>query len=304
MLLHFIKLVRWPNLLIVFLTQWIVWSQLMCKSLRQLGIASNLSFFQFCLLSFSTMLVAAAGYVINDIEDVKIDLINKPDKVVVGTRLTAGLCYTFYYCLLLIGFTIALFLAWQLDKFPFVMLYPLFAVLLHLYATHLKQTPLLGNILISLFVAAVPMLIFLADASELFIYANERVLHILLLYGSLAFLANLAREVIKDMQDVKGDRAYGAKTFPILFGLKNSKYLVMFSLLTIIAILMYWTFVWDIDQQSRWSIGAGTVPLLLICFGLITQLPKLESAAEFGRWSLGIKIFMLFGLLFLYLQPI
>ena len=250
------------------------------------------------------MIVAAAGYVINDIEDVKIDLINKPEKVIVGKHILLKNCNSFYYILLGIGFLIAFSLAWQLDKLPYVLIYPISVFALHRYATHLKKTTLLGNILISLFVAAVPILVFLADADQITMPQNGRVYGILLLYATLAFLANLAREIVKDMQDQKGDKIFGANTFPIRYGFKATKYLIHLILVLIVLILALWSFLYDADHQTYLSIGLGSLPLLLIAIGLMVYLTKIESASEFGKWSLGIKIFMLFGLIFLYLQPL
>jgi len=304
MWISLLKLIRWPNLLIVFITQIIVWFQLISKTLQDQNLTSNLSFTQILLLALSTMLIAAAGYVINDIEDIKIDLVNKPNKVIVGKHILTKTCTSFYYALLVCGFVIALGLAWQLNRLPYIFLYPLAAGLLHVYATHFKKTTLLGNILISLFVASVPLLVFLADANQFNLSQHQRLYFILSLYSSLAFLANLAREVVKDLQDMKGDRIFGAKTFPIRFGFSATKYLIYFILFLILIILVYWTFFFDASAQTAISIGAGSAPLLLIIIGLIIYLAKIKTAEEFGKWSLGIKLFMLFGLFFLYLQPL
>jgi len=139
MWLYIINLIRWPNLLIVFVTQWIVWSHLICKALVQNDTISSLNYPQFILLSLCTILVAGAGYIINDIKDVKIDLINKPQKVIVGKHLTLQFCTSYYYGLLLMGLLISIYLGWSLNKMPFVILYPIFSGLLHLYATKRYQ---------------------------------------------------------------------------------------------------------------------------------------------------------------------
>ena len=299
-----LKLIRWPNLLIVFITQWLVWNELIGKSLAVHNLNSNLSFFQFLLLSLSTVLVAAAGYVINDIEDIKIDLINKPDKVIVGKYILTKQCKIIYHSLLAIGFLFAVYLAWQLDEIPYLFIYPLSAACLHFYATHFKKSTLWGNLIISLFVAAVPLIIFLADIEQFSYTTDTRLYHILYLYASLAFLANLAREIVKDMQDIKGDKIFGANTFPIRFGLVPSKYLIYLLLIIIFLILLYWTWILDNAQQTKISIAFGSIPLLVIVSALIVTLQSMNSKEEFGKWSLGIKLFLLFGLLFLYLQPL
>jgi len=304
MIRNFIKLVRWPNLLIVFVTQCVVWFHLVNNALELKNLTSNLNLFQFLLLSLCTMIVAAAGYIINDIKDVKIDLINKPDKVIVGKFISVKTCYLFYYLLLGLGLLLAIALGWKLNKLPFVILFPMAAGCLHAYATTFKKSNLIGNILISCFVAAVPIIIFLADA-EYFSFADDtRLYYILLLYALLAFLANLAREIVKDMQDVKGDKSFKASTFPIRFGFQKTRYLIYSILSSLLFILGYWTFIYDFTNQSNLSIGLGTIPLLTIALALMISLSSFNTPDDLGKWSLGIKLFMLFGLIFLYLQPL
>ncbi len=302
MWLHIIKLIRWPNLLIVALTQWIVWQHLIGHYYTQYSITHQLQAFHFILVTLSTILVAAGGYIINDIEDIKIDLINKPHKVIVGKHLTVQFCKTLYYSILAVGFLISVYLGFSLDKLPYVVLFPIFAGLLYLYATHLKKTLLLGNILISLFVASVPVLIFLAEYENTLLINDPRLLHILILYCALAFLANLVREIVKDIQDLKGDKAYGAKTFPILFDTKISKFLLAMILITLLSLVLYWAFSFDTTNQTYMKLGVGTIPLVIVAVLLLISLPSLQSAKQYGKWSNGIKLFMLFGLVFLYLQ--
>ncbi len=302
MWLYMIKLIRWPNLIIVFITQWIVWTFLIKGALTQNGIDSNLSIDQFILLSVCTMLVAAAGYVINDIEDVKIDLINKPNKVIVGKYLTKQFCTTYYYTLLTVGLIIAVYLGWSWNKLSYVVLYPLFSGLLYYYAVALKKSFLLGNVLISLFVAFVPILIFLAEYEGVVQLNDQRLMNILILYGALAFLSNFIRELVKDIQDIKGDKAFGANTFPIRYGHRSGKILLSLILVILMSLILIWTFILDKENQSNLSMALGTSPLLLISLALLSTLPKLESPKQFGNWGNGIKIFMLFGLVFLYLQ--
>jgi len=304
MWLNVLKLIRWPNLLIVFLTQWIVWSRVISTSLHTLDLTSRLSFLHLFLLSLSTVFVAAAGYIINDIYDVHIDLINKPSKVIVGRLISIQLSYLYYYLVLGLGASIVLYLGIVFNKLLFVLLYPAVAGILHLYAMKLKKTVLVGNIIISMFVGLVPFIPLLADLDQVRAYSEPRILQLLSLYGSLAFLSNLAREIVKDMQDIKGDKAYDAKTFPILFGISRSKKLLYLILFSIILLLVHWSFFYDGYSQSTAKIAFGTIPLLTICFSLLITLPKLKSPTDFGKWSLGIKVFMLCGLLFLYLQTI
>ena len=109
---------------------------------------------------------------------------------------------------------------------------------------------------------------------------------------------------MKDLQDVKGDRAFGANTFPIRFGQKSTKYLLAIVLLVLVSSILFWTLGIDWNNQNTITISFGTIPLVLISLVLFSSLPKLQNPKQFGNWGNGIKLFMLFGLVFLYLQSI
>lgn len=213
-----IKLVRVPNLVLIVFTQYFGRVFITGSSWKQTFADENLLF-----LSFSSVLIAAAGYIINDYYDVKIDIINKPDRLVVGKVLSRRQAIFLHTALNLAGIILGLLVSPALAIVNFSA-----AFLLWWYSNYLKRLPLIGNISVS-FLSALTILVL-----ALIYPANTKVIAI---YAGMAFLISLAREIIKDMEDIKGDRNFGCRTLPIAFGLRKTKR-VLYAVLCI-----FWLFV-------------------------------------------------------------
>ena len=155
----------------------------------------------------------AAGNVINDYFDYNIDLINKPERPIPSGRISVTAGRNYGYLLFILG-TICGFLISYLTNnwIPFIIV--LFAdVVLYLYAYKLKSTPLLGNLTVG----------FMTGFGFVFggytLNTPEIILTSIYL-GFFAFVMTTARELVKDIEDIEGDKSEGAKTFPILYGEK------------------------------------------------------------------------------------
>ena len=298
-----LKLIRFPNLLMVFFTQWVIY-QMMSKAHQVNSILSNFQTFDFILLSVCTMLIAASGYVINDIYDQKIDSVNKPEKQIVGKYITGKTAMLIYILLLVFGFGLAFYLAVQEAKTPLIVLFPASAFLLFLYALHFKKTYLLGNVLVSLFVAAVPIIVILGFFNSL-AAANEafpKQMIAIYIYAAFGFISNLLREIVKDLEDVEGDHLAKAKTLPIVSGSKTALSICIFLTgLLIVGIIVFIC----IDLKNIGALlGFLLLAIIASCLWLINHLRKAEQKGDFGRISLGIKIIMLIGLISLYIWSI
>jgi 4-hydroxybenzoate polyprenyltransferase len=151
----------------------------------------------------------AGGYVINDIFDLETDKINKPGKNVIGIHLTMRQAKGLY---------LALCIDTSVFFFACMMLIQLS---LFLYAKYLKKSLLIGNMLVALLTAS-PYLVF----AEMF-QLDGVFKHFALYLALFAFLLNLLREITKDWEDIPGDEAIGANTFPIRFGISNTKKLLL-----------------------------------------------------------------------------
>ncbi len=297
------SLIRLPNLIMVFLTQLVVFHVL--NNFIQINhLNHSLTFINFSLLSICTILIAASGYVINDIYDVDIDAYNKPDKQIVNVHISIHSAKTIYFLLLFAGFAIAVYLSYAMNKWKLLILFPMAALFLFLYARTFKKSFLWGNVLVSSFVAAVPLIILLG-ASESFYQIRENhylVVKGVFVYALFGFIANMVREIVKDIEDMEGDKLAGSKTLPLVLGKKMSKNICIILLTTFI-----FSIIWYIIDQAAQLNGFFLIALLLVLIGsllMIYELVKAKQKSDFRKISLQIKVMMLFGLISLYLWPL
>jgi 4-hydroxybenzoate polyprenyltransferase len=243
----FLKLIRINNLIILYFTQYFTAIFLIDPDNRSLRLSEDYHLF---LLAFSTMLIAAAGYIINDYHDVKIDAINKPEKILVGKVLKRREMLLVYGILNLIAFAIAFQISYQI-----LAVHLLSASSLWIYSAFLKKTAFWGNFLI----ASLTALSILIVA----VYYNNNYLYIGL-YGTLAFFISLIREIVKDLEDMKGDAAFGGRTIPIIYGQRGAKqFIYVFATFFIISLYVFDIF---IDIWSFWIISiviTGEILVLL-----------------------------------------
>lgn len=182
------------------------------------------------LLMITTVLIAAAGYVINDIKDIDTDRINKSEKQWIGRGISTKHGWIWYFTLVITGAICSLTVALSINK-PFLFLiYPLATLLLYLYSYAFKRMALIGNIVVSAFTAGVPFILWYAESDMYFgLNKGDKTLFLFKMMSFIvfAFLLNMIRELIKDIEDMEGDRFVGLSTFPLIFGLDKSKTLVL-----------------------------------------------------------------------------
>ncbi len=299
-----LRLFRWPNLIIVALTQYLIKYAVFYPVYQRWGIDFGLSELQFALLVFSTVLVAAGGYLINDIYDYSIDVVNKPDKVIVGKAISMRNSWILYFAIHILGFGICTGLAIAQDYLNLLWFFPGAWLLLWLYSYKLKRVPFWGNLVVALFCGAVVLLIWQAEArsfSQLLQNHPEVgsfVSDVLLFYTAFALLSTLFREVVKDLQDIEGDQLYGCRTLPVVWGEKPTKYLA-FSFGTLTALATAFWLYWAWASLTAISIGYVAGLLLLPAIYSLNTLRKASEPTGFGKASSQIKILMLLGLLYL-----
>jgi geranylgeranylglycerol-phosphate geranylgeranyltransferase len=186
------------------------------------------------LLFFIVGLITAAGNVINDFFDADIDAINRPDRPIPSGAVSRGAAR---------GFAVMLFIAGILVSFftnPLCIGIAIFnAVLLIAYAAKLKSTPLTGNIVVAYLSAS----IFLFGGALNGIDGLVRIIPI----AAITFFAMVSRELLKDAEDVEGDRAGGADTVPIRIGIKKTSELALITTVLAVAasfIPYFWWGIW------------------------------------------------------------
>ncbi|GAB3554616.1 geranylgeranylglycerol-phosphate geranylgeranyltransferase [Spirosoma fluminis] len=271
----FLRLIRVQNLLIVVLTQFLARIFLVGPHEQWTRILVDPTIW---LLSFSTVCIAAAGYIINDYFDVKIDLVNKPDRVVIGRYLKRRVAIGAHQVLNVLGCLIGLYLS------KWVFLTDVVSVsLLWFYSAKFKRQPAIGNIVISLLTAL--SLIVLA------VYYRQNA-EMLLIYALFSFGISLVREIIKDMQDVRGDARFGCRTLPIVWGLRRTKYLLYVLIASFIVTMFLIA-----DSLGNQNLGYIFLFLLLPITWLTYRLVFADTRRDFGYLSNLCKLIMLLGVI-------
>ena len=272
----FLRLIRVQNLLIVVLTQFMARLFLVSpdtESRWHLLIDPSL-----WLLSLSTVCIAAAGYIINDYFDVKIDLVNKPDRVIIGRYFKRRVAMGVHQILNVVGCLIGLYLS----KWVFLA-DVLAASLLWYYSAQFKKQPLVGNVVISL-LTALSLLI-------LAVYYRQNA-NMVLIYALFSFGISLIREIIKDMQDIRGDARFGCRTLPIVWGLRRTKYLLYVLIGLFVGSLFLIAGSLHNDRLTLIFLA-----LLLPIGWLVYRLILADTRRAFGYLSNLCKVIILLGIL-------
>ena len=298
--LHFLRLVRWPNLLFIILAQSLFH---FCIYKRLYPSVQEGVDFKFYLILITSVLIAAAGYIINDYFDVNIDHVNKPGKVVVGAFISRRWVIFWHLIFSLLGIYISTI------AFPFLSYWHihlsnlLTILLLWFYSTNFKKNFLVGNVVISVLTAWSIAVVYFSKFTiqglmhpQINDAANLRFFKLMILYSAFAFVLTLVRETLKDMEDMEGDERFGCQTLPIVWGLKPTKVYITVWLVVLVAIL---SFIQLYVLPFGWWYSI-LYCLLLVIAPLITVLFKLKksyTSSNFRQLSGYIKITMLAGIL-------
>lgn len=294
------RLVRLPNLLVVLLTQILVYYRIILPAFQREGIGHALSHWKFTELAIVTLLITTSGYLINDLRDVRADEINRPGTNPVN-RLGPSLVMWFYAVSLVGGFLVSLLLAFRLDQRSLLWIFPVAFVTLTLYSSTLKRIPFIGNFIVATYCALVPGILVLAEKNALMeLYRVNPTLalgtlRICVLFMVFAFVATLLRELVKDLEDIRGDQAIGRQTLPVMLGISASRRLaVVLGGMVIVAILSPIFLGWPAFLQPPM-----VVCIVLLLFALVWIMIKISRAkrkTDYHRLSTQLKLFLLGGL--------
>ncbi len=302
----FLKLVRIENLFIIAITQ------ICIKYLvfEPINYFSSFTPFLFSLSLISTILIAAAGYIINDYFDVKTDKINRPDAVVVDVTIKRRWAMVLHIMLNSIGLLIGIYLAIKCHQIKLILIQAISILLLWFYSTHFKKQLLTGNLIVSILTATIPLLpivydyYFSVNGSIIELIAFNSFIKVLIIivigYSCFAFLTSFAREVIKDMEDFKGDVQTGCKTMPIVWGIITSKVVVFFTLIITIMFLLLASIKFFGEGELLafyYIILALIVPICFMIFIII----KAKNSKQYKMASLLLKLIMLLGIVFMFI---
>jgi 4-hydroxybenzoate polyprenyltransferase len=306
-----LRLVRFPNLLIIAFTQYAMRYLIMEPLLPSSSFDLQFGDFQFALLVFSTMLIAAAGYIINDYFDTQADLINKPDRVVVGVKIHRRMALILHAVMNIMGVGIGVYLAFYIKLPTLSMVFLIATGLLWFYSTNYKRQFLVGNLAVSILTGLVPLMVILFEIpllnreyGEVMIRNHASFSYLIAWVGAFsffAFITTLIREVIKDAQDFEGDRAYGMKTVPIVLGNLWTRVALLLMITGTLGALIYLLLkyiVFSVDPLDYISLVYFSLFLALPLIALAIQVIWARDKKAYGRASLLIKLVMLAGILY------
>lgn len=305
------SLVRFPNLLIIAFTQYAMRYLLMEPLLPSDTFELQFGDFQFALLVFSTMLIAAAGYIINDYFDTRADLINKPARVVVGVKISRKVAMILHATLNIFGVGIGVYLAFYVGLPSLSLVFVLSTGLLWFYSTNYKKQFLVGNLAVAFLTGLVPLMVVLfeipllnmeygevmirydADFNYLFAWVSA--------FSFFAFITTLIREIIKDAEDFEGDMAYGMKTIPIILGAFWTRIVVVVLIAVTLFALIFLLFKYiyfSVDPADYISLVYFSLFLLLPLIVLAIQVMTAGDKRGYHRASRLIKLVMLSGIFY------
>ncbi|WP_010665251.1 geranylgeranylglycerol-phosphate geranylgeranyltransferase [Marinilabilia salmonicolor] len=304
----YLNLIRYKNLIIIVLLQILLRYGLLIPILDYFGVSPELSHLRFGLLVLATVLLAASGYVINNYFDVSIDRINKPDNVVVGRQVPRRTALLLHVIFTFTGVFIGLFLAYITRKENYALMFIVIPGLLWYYSTTLKKQMLVGNLTIALLTALVPFVVVSIEFASLARIHGNTILQSEACstawfwttgFAFFAFISTLMRELIKDMEDVEGDREAGCRTLPVEMGIDYSRTIVV--ILSIASVAALWFILIFVPQLRNSWITIGyfslflTIPYIILALKTLTSKTKKDFAFISGL----SKIIMLMGILFI-----
>jgi 4-hydroxybenzoate polyprenyltransferase len=285
---------------------------------RLYGFELQLSAFTFFCLVLSTICTAAAGYAINDYFDVRTDAINRPDKVVVGKHIGRRKAMLTHIVLSLAGILLGGYVTWKAGVTHLVILFIMVAGILWLYSFIYKRQFLIGNLIVALFMAFVPLLALMDIPLLNRIYRQELlevhanfnlVIFWVLGFSGFAFLVSLSREIIRDTEDFEGDKAYGFRSIVLVLGTNAAKWAVIGIHLLLIVILggVFWFFLSETFEGQTDFLTFFYFLFLLIAPLVYTgwNMYRAKDGKDYhviGRWMKGILIAgICYGFVVLYM---
>ncbi len=303
-MISFLKLIRWPNLLIIWMSMCLI---LFCVINPVLGLKyfeAGLSITQFILLIASTTLISIAGYLLNDLFDINPDAVNKPGKNFVGRKFRVHVVQILYWAFNITGILIGVYVAYAIGKINYSLVFVFAAGLLWFYSERYQCQPIVGNIVVAFLTALTLAIVWLFSffaliknpvvfASVQQQFANLNVF--ILIFTGFAFLTSFIREMVKDMEDFKGDDRFGCRTLPVVYGIKKSKWIAV-SMVIVTLLLTIWCQLYFYGASyPKLFYYFFVIELFLIVAGYL--LLKAQKSDDFKKVSGVIKLLMIIGIL-------
>lgn len=272
-LLSLFSVVRGYNILMIILAQYLASIYILSLNLPLRAVVFDINLF---LIVTASALVIASGYIINNFYDAEKDLINKPTKSMLDRLVSQRFKLTTYFILNLL----AVFLASYIS-FRAVLFFSAYIFGIWFYSHKLKRIPLFGNVTSALLAIAPFFVVFVY-------YKNFET--VIFVHALFLFLLILAREIIKDLENIAGDLAQNYKTSPIIYGPKKAKLII--GLLIVLTLIPAWLLTSQFNVGYMYIYFAASIVLLII---FIFLLWKAKSKKDYVWLHNILKLIIISG---------
>jgi 4-hydroxybenzoate polyprenyltransferase len=305
--LAYLRLVRPINLLIIAFT---LYMMRLCIILPLWGFYHHdigLNESTYALFTLSFLLMAAGGYIINDYYDIEIDIINKPQKLIIGHIILPSNALRAYWVISILGLITGSYscLKAEVPGLSFIFLF--YFAGLFIYSYVLKSTFLLGNIIVSICLGLVPLAGIYIQTQYIINHSgpvDPSEINMLCYFAwgvaFFAFLSSLTREIVKDIEDIEGDAKAGCKTLPVTIGIKASKSVVQLLSFVMIPLLGLYQYNYCHTPEMPFS---SIYIALLIQLPILVVIIKVRTASlpkDFKGVSNWLKFIMFTGISYFF----
>jgi 4-hydroxybenzoate polyprenyltransferase len=300
---QYLQILRLPNLLFIAFVQFAMSEAVIMPLLLTYGFDAGIGSQRLLLLIWSTILIAAGGYVLNDYFDVKIDTINRPEKMIVEKTISRSSAMRYYQVLTTLGILSGIILAFRVKSFALGFIFLVVPGMLWFYSATYKRQFLTGNIIVafasalSVLLPAILELAVLEGQYGKLIFETPLPKQIYAWVGGFsvfAFFCTMLREIIKDAEDIVGDREMECRTLPIVWGIRKTKIALYGFILLIVAGLLCTDF-FLISFSGSFTIRYIIFGLIIPFVCLAYLIFKAENSQDFHQASTLSKVIMLLG---------
>ncbi len=302
---QFLKLIRWPNLIILVFSMSVILIFVIAPGLNIKVFVHGLTFVQFALLVLSTIFIAIGGYIINDIFDIHTDSVNKlNNNSPVGNSISIETANVLYWVFTIIGILLGVLLSFLVNQINFGLIFLISAGLLWFYSQKYQCQPIVGNVVVAFLSALSFGLVWIFEFYALSNNANVfmdalstfgLINRLVIIYMSFAFMVSFLREIVKDMEDYDGDNRFGCVTFAVKYGITASKILAL--VITYISLFASFFIQYNFFESGFYLLFSAFILIDLLFISVIFMIHKASAKPDFKKLSLIIKIIMFVGIM-------